>query len=94
MKSVEIREYVAQNRDELLDRLLSRANQGDDVPLALAYLINEFVPSDRTTQRVFSSLFIIKGEESDWHPGMRVAEGFFNGKTEAKQLEKDDKDES
>lgn len=65
MKSVEIREYVAKNRKELLDRLLARANQGDDVPLALAYLINEMVPSDRTTKRVFSSLFIEKGEEND-----------------------------
>lgn len=64
VKSVEIREYVAKNREELLDRLLARANQGDDVPLALAYLINEMVPPDRTTKRVFSSLFIEEGEKS------------------------------
>ena len=65
MRSVEIREYVAKNREELLDRLLARANRGDDVPLALAYLINELVPPDRTTERVFSSPFIEKGEEND-----------------------------
>jgi len=59
-----IRKYVPKDRNELLERLLSRANQGDDVPLALAYLINELVPCDRTTKRVFNSLFIEKDEES------------------------------
>ena len=54
--SIEIREYTAKNRNELLERLLIRGNRGDDVPLALAYLINELVPPDRTTQRVVNSL--------------------------------------
>ena len=59
---IKIREYTAKNRNELLERLLVRGNMGDDVPLALAYLINELVPADRTTKRVLSSLL---GENSE-----------------------------
>ncbi|GAG80248.1 unnamed protein product [marine sediment metagenome] len=50
-------------------------------------MIFEFVLNHKDSE------FIEKGEENDWHPGMRVAEDFFNGKTEAKQPEKGDKDE-
>jgi len=43
------------NKSELLTALKKRAEevQGDVIALALAYLINELCPDDRTTKHIF-----------------------------------------
>jgi len=43
------------NKKELMKELYKKAKKGDWNALALAYLVNEVVPDDRTSKRVFRS---------------------------------------
>lgn len=53
------------NRQELLKKLIGKAKNGDWNALALAYLINELVPEDRTTKRVIQSSTQTASEEEN-----------------------------
>ncbi len=43
------------NKKELMEKLYEKSIGGDWKALALAYLVNELIPEDRTSKRVFSS---------------------------------------
>ncbi len=48
--------YAPKTRDELLGKLLTEVDRGSSEALALAYLISELCPDDRTTKHVFERL--------------------------------------
>jgi len=47
---------MIENRQELLKELKKQAKKGDLLALALAYLVNDIVPKNRTTKRVFMKI--------------------------------------
>ena len=48
-----ISKLIPKNKTELLNELLRRANHGDTSSLALAYIVGDICPDDRTTKHVF-----------------------------------------
>jgi len=56
--------FLPKDKQALLSKLLDEAERGDCKALALAYLVNELCPDDRTTRDVFRSLRPVVQQEA------------------------------